>query len=238
MVEDRNQDTGEVVDSDEVVVVVAEDKPMTAKQFNSAITAKEKAFEKRLEKQQADFLKTLQGLAPEKKEEPALSRTAELEKTIKELSKNVQDRDARDKTNNLRTLTERALKEHGVDPEFTDHALAFLVDAKKAVRYDEDGNVVMVVNGMTYDSLDEGMAAWSQTRDAKLYRKPTESKGSGSTDRRNIQNNQFKKDGTIDLKRREDADKNFSVHDPKSSLDRTSRAMLSGLLAQKLSKKQ
>lgn len=228
--DDQNHDNSNAGDS--------EDKPMSSKQFNQALSARERAFEKRLNKQQEDFNKILERLAPPAKEEPALSRTAELERTVKDLSKQLQERDSREKASNLRKVAEQTLRAHGIDAEFTDHALAYLVDAKQAIKYDQEGNVVMVLNGMTYDSLDEGMAVWSQSRDAKLYKKATGAAGSGDGNRRNASAtlDQMQKSGKLDLKHREDSDKSFNAQDPKLTLERSSKIALGQLLAQKLSK--
>lgn len=234
MTDNNNDNTPDSNLNDEVETI--EDKPMSSKQFNQALSARERAFEKRLAKQQEDFNKILERLAPPVKEEPQLSRLAEVERTNKELSKRLQERDDRDRSETMRKVTERSLRAHGIDAEFTDHALAYLIDAKKAIKYDEDGNVVMVLNGMTYDDLDEGMAAWSLTKDAKLYRKPTAAQGSGDGNRRNALES-MKKSGTLDLKRREDADKTFTAENPKTSLDRSSRAALNQILIEKLSKR-
>jgi hypothetical protein len=230
-----NQDNDNQNSSNETVD--SEDKPMSSKQFNQALSAREKAFEKRLAKQQEDFTKLLERLAPPPKEEPALSRTSELERTVKDLSKQLQERDTREKASNLRKVAEQSLRSHGIDAEFTEHALAYLVDAKQAIKYDEDGNVIMVLNGMPYDSIDEGMAVWAQSRDAKLYKKPTGAAGSGDGNRRGASTlDQMQKSGQLSLKHREDSDKSFNAQDPKLTLERSSKVALSQLLAQKLSK--
>jgi len=228
--QDNQNDSSNTVDS--------EDKPMSSKQFNQALSAREKAFEKRLAKQQEEFTKLIERLAPPAKEEPQLSRTSELERTVKDLSKQLQERDSREKASNLRKLAEQSLRAHGIDAEFTEHALAYLVDAKQAIKYDEDGNVVMVLNGMPYENLDEGMAVWAQSRDAKLYKKPTGAAGSGDGNRRSGSStlDQMQKSGKLDLKHREDSDKSFNAQDPKLTLERSSKVALSQLLAQKLSK--
>ena len=232
MVDNQDLDT-----DTQLVPVETDEKPLTSKQFNQALSAREKAFEKRLIKQQDDFNKIMQGYLPPPKDEPALSRTSELEKTVKELSKQLQDRDAREKTNNLRKAAEQSLKAHGIDSEFSEHALAYLVDAKQAIKYDSDGNLIMVLNGIEYDSIDEGMTVWAQSRDAKLYKKPTAAQGSGDTNRKNVSSaiEQMNKTGQLDIKRREGWAEKFDPQDPKSSLDKNSRVALSQLLAQKLS---
>lgn len=212
---------------------------LTSQQFNQAMSARERAFEKKMSKLMEENAKLLERFAPAAKEEPALSRTAELERTVKDLSKNIQERDARDKASNLRKRAENSLRQHGIDAEFSEHALAYLVDAKQAIKYDDDGNLIMVLNGVEYDDLDAGMAVWSQSRDAKLYKKPTGASGSGDGNRSNNSEvlDQMNKSGKLDLKYRPDADTTFNGQNPKLSLDRQSKLALTQLLNQKLSKR-
>lgn len=236
---DKNQGTTDQTSTD---VDQTDDKPqyLTSEQFNKALSARERAFEKKMQKLMEDNAKLVEKLSTgTKQEEEKLSRTAELERTVKELSKNIQQRDARDKANNLRKATEQSLRNHGVDPEFAEHALAYLIDAKQAVKYDDEGNMVMVLNGITYDDLEEGMAVWAQSRDAKLYKKPTNTQGSGDVgSKRFSQSDNFAKNGQIDLKRSENLVKNFNVSDPKLTLDRNTKSALSQLLGKKLLEKK
>jgi hypothetical protein len=216
--------------------------PMTAEQFNRAMTAKEKAFEKRLAKQQEEFQSMLKTFVPAPKEEPQLSRTAELEKTVKELSRTLQERDQSEKAARLRSVTEKALINAGVAAEFGEHAVSFLLDAKKAVRYDSSGQIIMTVGGIEYEDLTEGMQAWAATNDAKIYKKPSQAVGSGDTTRRAGQrgtyataSNIISPNGQINIKRRADADKIFDAHNPRSSsLSRESKIVLSEIVGRKL----
>lgn len=202
---------------------------MTAEQFNKAMSARERAFEKKMAKREEEFTKMIERFAPPAKEEKELSRTAELERTVKDLSKNIQERDARDKSMSLRRTAEHALKSHGIDNEFTEHALAYLIDAKNAIRHDEDGNIIMVLNGVEYEDLDTGMAVWSASRDAKLYKSATGSKGSGDGNRK-INSNDTPKNGDFELKRIDDWEKsNKSL-----TIKRESKIALNNLISQKL----
>ena len=225
--------TATTTDTTETETTSEVEKPMTAEQFNKALSSRERAFEKRLAAQQSKFEELIGRLAPPPKEEKELSRTAELEKTVKELSKNLQERDARDKAMSLRQTAEQALLSHGIDAEFRDHALAYLVDHKQAIRYDSDGQIVMVVNGVEYDDLDAGMAVWANSRDAKLYKKASGAAGSGDRNRTGSADTNNPAN-TLELKRREDWQKSG---EQKLTLTRESKANLQSLLAKKLSGK-
>lgn len=208
-------------------------KYLTAEDFNRALSNRERAFEKRIAKQQEDFQKLLERFAPPAKEEPQLSRTAELEKTVKELSRSLKDRDERDRQDSLRRTVERSLKSHGIDPEYVDHALAFLVDARKAVKYDSEGNMVMEINGMAYDDIDEGMSVWANSREAKLYKKPTNAKGSGDQNRRGASSNEDS--DKITLKRKEGWNESKDIN--KSSLTKETRIAIQKLIGPALLKR-
>jgi hypothetical protein len=127
------------------------------------------------------FTKLLENRLPKPKaEDPEkLSFTRELEKQVKELSTNIQQRDAREKDQSLRSTVIDAARVSGFDRDFEDHLVAYLVDAKKLVRYAEDGSIQMTVNGVVYDSVQKGMQAFSSTKDAKLYRPATGAQGTG-----------------------------------------------------------
>ena len=72
-----------------------------------------------MQKQQEDFAKMIERFSPPAKEEKELSRTAELERTVKDLSRNIQDRDSRDKAAHLRKLADVSARANGIDPEFS-----------------------------------------------------------------------------------------------------------------------
>jgi hypothetical protein len=138
-------------------------------------------FAVREQKMMAKFEKLLENRMPKppKVDEEKLSRTAEMEKQIKELSTNIQQRDAREKDQSLRSTVVDAARTAGFDRDFEDHLVAYLVDAKKLVRYAEDGSIQMTVGGVVYYSVKAGMQAFSATRDAKLYRPATGAQGTG-----------------------------------------------------------
>lgn len=233
---DNTQDTG--VSSTSETEEQEQEKPsyMTAEQFNKALSSREKAFEKRLAQQQSKFEELLTRLAPPPKEEKELSRTAELEKTVKELSRSLQERDSRERDQNLRRMAEQTALQFGIDPEYREHALAYLIDHKKAIRYDSDGSVIFELNGQIYDSVEDGMAAWANSKDAKAYKKPTGAHGSGDGNRRNPMPN-VTPQGQLDLKRRENWQETRDIQGKSAlTLDQQSKIALSQLVAQKLKK--
>lgn len=204
-----------------------EEKPMTAKQFNQALSARERAFEKRLARMQEEHNAVLAKLLP-KQEEPQLSQTAELKRTVSDLQKRLNEQDAREKSYKLRQAAAQELRSRGIDGEYTEHCLAYLMDAKQAIKYDQEGNMVFVIDNIEY-ALSEGAELWSGSKDAKLYKRPTGAQGSGSS---SFRANQKGTPSSIELKRDENKIKNFDGS--QSTLDRNSRERLSSLLSKKL----
>jgi hypothetical protein len=225
-----NQDNQETM-------VDPQEKPMSIKQFNSAISAREKAFEARLAKQQEEFTALLKQFAPkqEQEKEEKLSRTAQLEQEVKEMKAARAADLAAARENNLRRVVEQSVRKHGISSDFAEHALTYLVDGKKAVKYNADGELVFSLNGVDYDSVDAGIEAWSSTKEAKLYKPATNVSGSGDRDRsRGSLLDAATRTGQLDLKQKPEADKKFSVKDPKLSYDRQSQIALQQLLQKKL----
>ena len=155
-----------------------ENKPnfMTNEQFDAAIKRRESALEKKFEKKLAELTRTQ---APKVDEDKELSRTAVLEKRLQEMTKREQDRDLRERDSSLRNKTINELHKAGIAPEYSEHALAYLVDAKKMIRYSEDGNPVMQVGLDEFDDLAAGIQFWANTKEAKLYKLPSGTSGSG-----------------------------------------------------------
>lgn len=168
---DQNQDksitTPEVTDKPDL---------LTRDQFNEEWAQREaklvSKFEKLLDQRAA-------AAKPTPEVEEKLSRTAELEKQVANLSKNVQDRDARDRDQALRSATLEGLRTIGINRDFEDHALSFLVDAKKMIKQTSDGSLQMTVGGVVYDDINAGMQAWNKTKDAKLYKPGSGAAGTG-----------------------------------------------------------
>lgn len=210
-----------------------EPKFLTSEEVNRAISVREKAFEKRIAKIQEEHLKTLEKLVPSAKpEEKELSRTAELEKQVRELSKINSDNAAKDKAAIMRKSTEAALRDQGIAPDFMDHALAYLIDAKNSVRYDSDGSLTMTVAGTTYD-LHDAIAAWVETGDAAIFKRASGAKGSGDRDKKN--SNSKESTNALELKHREGWDKSdFTSGKNALTLTRDSKAALQRLVSKKL----
>lgn len=185
------------------------DKPqyVTTEQLNQAITNRFKPFEKKVEDlfaksgdailaklsetidQRFDALKT----QPEKKTDPAPQ--IEDHPSFKGLQKQLQDLQKAADTAKAEAEAEKAktreaklrqrlgdeLAGHGIDPTRAKHAVGYLIDVEKRVRWSEDDADAIVFRDADGQDLDfgTGMKAWAKSEDAKIYMAPRGTQGSG-----------------------------------------------------------
>lgn len=88
---------------------------------------------------------------------------------------------ARQRDVTLRQQLSEALGKHGVDPKRMAHALSYLIDGTKSVRYSaDDAEDIVFRDGEGADvDLATGLKSWAQTDDAKIYLPPRGASGSG-----------------------------------------------------------
>lgn len=173
--------------------------------MNRAITARFATYEKKLdtklsdsfsgfEAKLAEFLtaKTEETKAPNAEaakppqsieEHPQFrglqKQLSEYKNKVDAITKSAAEAEARSKDVTLRQKLGEMLAEQGIDGVRAKHAVGYLVDAEKRVRYAEDGSPVFAdANGEALD-LATGLKGWMSGEDAKLYLPPRGAAGSG-----------------------------------------------------------
>lgn len=156
---------------------------VTKDELNAMLNGFRKSFKKDF-----DEIKTAFASQQPKTEEPAAQRLPkseadaaliELRSQVKILQDREKAREAVLAEQSLHNTLREQLTQHGVNPQFVDHAIAYL-NQKKLVRADEDGTYKMKVNQVDYD-LNDAVKAWAKTDEAKLYLSPKGTQGSGQT---------------------------------------------------------
>lgn len=186
------------------------DKPqfVTADQLNQAITNRLKPFEKKVEElfaksgdamlakmsevidQRFEAMK-----APSDKKTDAGSQNIEehplfkgmqrqfeeLKKAHEEAKAEAEAERAKTREAKLRDRLANELTNHGIDPARTRHAVGFLIDAERRVRWSEDDDNTIVFRDSDGHDLDfaTGLKAWAKSEDAKIYMAPRGTQGSG-----------------------------------------------------------
>ena len=79
----------------------------------------------------------------------------------------------------LRQRLGEELAKHGVDAARAKHAIGYLVDADKRVRWSEDGEQLVFRDADGEVDLATGLKGWVKTDDGKLYIPPRGAQGSG-----------------------------------------------------------
>ncbi len=184
-----------------------EPKFVTADDLNKAITARFSAFEKKNATTLEATLKTfgegvfakLEELKPkpiepgDKSNEPPKiddhpvvkglqKQLAELAKTNEQATQRAAAERARSRDSQLRSkLAEELMKSGFKDANQARHAVHFLADGDKRVRWaDEDSDaIVFRDNDGTEVDLATGLKGWAKTDDAKIYLPPQGASGSG-----------------------------------------------------------
>jgi hypothetical protein len=105
-------------------------------------------------------------------------RLAELEQASKAREDELAAEKAKVKDKELRQELSSHLAKAGISGTFAEHAIGYLVDSKKLVSYDEDGNMVFKDTKGSVD-LKTGITSWAKSEDGKLYQPPRGAGGSG-----------------------------------------------------------
>jgi hypothetical protein len=170
-------------------------KYVTEEQLNRAISARLSDFGKKTEKSLTDafsnFEKKLTDMItpkPGEQQTPAADKGSALnvqdhpefkglQKQLAELklrtdvaeqSAKAEREKARDTT--LRQKLGESLASIGIkDATRAKHAIRFLVDGERAVRWDENGESIIFNDGKDLVDLETGLKGWAKTEDAKLY---------------------------------------------------------------------
>jgi len=148
--------------------------------INSAITARNRALESKLDAQFSE-LKNL--MAPQAPEAEPTSKVGKVDAKTQLLESKLQ-RMEMERTRRRDVELRSAIKDHlmqaGVNPAAIKALVAMHVDADKTVSYasDDSDEIVVKANDSVY-SLTDGMNNWLKSDDAKIYLAPKGATGSG-----------------------------------------------------------
>lgn len=181
-----------------------EPKFVTEDVLNKAITARLSQLEKKQKEQLAEALNSLAPMLdkaledklaakpqdpPSKKDRNSVEDDPQFKGLKKELAELKAKADAAEakaaqeaakaKEAALRQKVADELGKHGIDSQRARHAMSFIVDAERRVRYDDDDNLVFRDSDGQELDLMSGVKAWVKSDDAKIYLPPKGASGSG-----------------------------------------------------------
>lgn len=171
---------------------------LVGRTVNQAISARYKAQDSKIERLLGDFASKFETVIGERgatstQQDTGKTATIEespqfrgLQKQLGELQKRAEQAEAARSQESakardalLRQKLAQSLADHGVDAARTKHAIGYLVDASKSVRYGDDGeSLVFSSNGEELDFA-SGLKTWVASDDAKIYLPPRGTAGSG-----------------------------------------------------------
>lgn len=141
--------------------------------INSAISNHMGRLEKKLEKMLSAKVASQQPAAAEE----VVSEKEELKRQVKLLLEKDKARETELRQQRMMNALTDQLQKNGIS--HVKQAAGFLVDTEKSVRFNEDGELVMKVNGIEQD-LPTAIKEWASMDDAKLYLAPKNVNGAGS----------------------------------------------------------
>lgn len=160
-------------------------KYLTHEDLNGALAAQKKEFAKlmqTMQDQNKQLIETLQSTLGPPPEKPIVPSRAEISEDTVELKKQIKvlmDRDKQREQSEKQMKTEKSLRDtlnkHGINSR-ADLALKYLQDQ---VSYDEDGQLVMKFEDITYP-LAEAVSKFAQTDQGKFLADPKDVRGSGA----------------------------------------------------------
>lgn len=153
-----------------------QDKPITVRQLNQALTNYRRQTEK-------DFQKALAALS--QREEPTTNQkdeTLTLREQIKALQEKDRQRDALLKQELMNKSINDVLSKNGIDSKYLSFAFKAVKDD---ISYDQDGTLVMKDHYGVNVPLSEALSNWSKSEQAEIFRSPKNIQGSGSQAVRN-----------------------------------------------------
>lgn len=182
-------------------------KTVTEEQLNKAITARLNAFEKKMKdsfsatlqefgtnfdsllgskleelvgRQSAGAEKQKGNVEDDPKYNTLLKKMKDLEKSNEEIQQRAAAETAKARDIKLRQTLAEELARNGVDNSRARHAIGYLVDSEKRVRYEDDGEgLVFTDEDGTDVDLGAGIRAWAKSDEAKMYLPPRGTVGSG-----------------------------------------------------------
>jgi hypothetical protein len=153
---------------------------MVTKIVNQAISARSKSFEKTLEQKLSELSGKFQPAAPPPEESPEHPTNKGLMKRLEEMQKRLEAAENEKKAEqeklrdrDLRSKVAERLAAAGIDGQRAKHAIGFLVDAQKSVKWDGETLAFGEVD------FETGVSDWLKSEDAKLYLPPRGTSGSG-----------------------------------------------------------
>jgi hypothetical protein len=156
---------------------------MTKEEFsretNKIMTAYLRKFEKIVESKSQSVTPVAQ-VEEVAKASSVNPEVAELRKQLQIFQAKAKETEEKANDKALRAEVTENLLQFGIAPGLVKHAVGYLVDAEKAVKRDEEGNLIMKVDRVDFD-IKTALSSWIKTDDAKPYRAPLGNQGSGST---------------------------------------------------------
>lgn len=206
MSNDNHDNVGDTTQAGEPKYATVEDiTNVVSEMLNKALTNRNKQVEAKLEKAivdiQTKFQEQLSALT-QTSQTTDKTKTAEvdyestpayrgMQKQIAELQKQAEEAKlaslAVQKQNRevrLRQKVGEELIKVGVDPSRVKHAVTFLLDGEKRVKYaDEESDDIVFNDNDTEIDLQTGLKSWAKTDDAKIYQPARGTTGSGDPPR-------------------------------------------------------
>lgn len=180
---------------------------VTVDQLNAAITARFKAFDKKIEELFTKGSETIltkvaetidqrfESLKQPADKKPDAPGSIDDHPVVKGLQKQLDELRKANEQSKAEAAAERAkmretklrqrltdeLTSHGIDPARAKHAVGFLIDVEKRVRYSGDDDDTIVFRDADGQDLDlgTGLKGWAKSEDAKIYMAPRGTQGSG-----------------------------------------------------------
>lgn len=146
---------------------------------NSAITARNRAFESKLESQFSELKQLFSKTDETQSEIKAKKVNPELEAMQNKL-KVLEGERSKARDMQLRTAVKEQLLKAGVNPAAVKALVAMHVDADKTIGYaNEENDEILFKGNDSHYTLEQGLGNWLQSEDAKIYLTPRGTAGSG-----------------------------------------------------------
>ena len=169
--------------------VVTEER--VAQIVNAALTARNRAFETKLESQ-FNELKSMFATKSEEAPDTTPKGNKKVSPEVEALQnqlKMLQGDRAKARDMQLRTTVKEQLMKAGVNPAHVKALVALHVDADKTISYaDENSDEILYKGADSHYTLEQGLGTWLKGEDAKVYLNPKGASGSGD---KSYHNNNF-----------------------------------------------
>lgn len=149
-----------------------QDKPITSRQLNQALTNYRRQIEK-------DMQKVLQGIQfAQPKEESPKDENLSLREQIKALQEKDRQREAAFRQETLGKTSREHLAKNGIDSRYLEQAFRVVRDD---ITFDTDGQLVMKDSFGVQVPLAEALSSWAKSEQAEIFRAAKAVGGSGGT---------------------------------------------------------